>query len=156
MAALSLYPNVKTVIYNFLSVVMEQEIEQDDIGVLIALLDELAYIVRFTKDHSDEIDYPDPPETDYPAIGKVLEKRFPSLGWYNMVFDISGPEEEAELGMYSSSMNLMDIVASMQEIVWRFENTSDDDAYWHFHWGYMATWGRDLRFLQLYLHDRWW
>jgi hypothetical protein len=70
--------------------------------------------------------------------------------------DILVPWEEAELGMYSSSMNLMDIVASMQEIVWRFENTSDDDAFWYFHWGYMATWGRDLRFLQLYLHDRWW
>ena len=154
MAALSVNPNVKTVIYNFLSVVMEQEIEQDDIGVLIALLDELVYIVRFTENHFDEIDYPDPPKTDYPAIGKVLEKRFPSLGWYNMVFHISGPEEEAELGMDLSHLNLMDIVASMQEIVWRFENTSDDDAFWHFHWGYMATWGRDLRFLQLYLLDR--
>ena len=64
MAALSLNPNVKTVIYNFLSVVMEQEIEQDDIGVLIALLDEFAYIVRFTENHFDEIDYPDPPETE--------------------------------------------------------------------------------------------
>ena len=156
MAALSLNPNVKTVIYNFLSVVMEQEIKHDDIGILIALLDELAYIVRFTENHFDEIDYPDPPKTDYPAIGKVLEKRFPSLGWYNMVFHISGPEEEAELGMDLSHLNLMDIVASMQEIVWRFENTSDDDAFWYFHWGYMATWGRDLRFLQLYLHDRWW
>ena len=156
MATISLNLNVKTVIDNFLSVIMEQEIEHDDIGVLIALLDELVYIVRFTEGHFDEIDYPDPPETDYPAIGKVLEKRFPSLGCYNIVFDISGPREEAELGTYFSSLNLMDIVGSMQKIVWRFENTSEDDAFWHFHWGYMATWGRDLRFLQLYLHDRWW
>lgn len=149
--------NIPTVIDQFLSIVMGQDNEPvRDLGELISSLDELAYSVRFAGDNFDETDYPDPPETDYPALWNAIEKRFPNLDWYNMTTHIAKTSEEAELFQSNAVEDLVDIVSDLQEIAWRFENTSKDDALWHFRLSYMCHWGRHLRFLQLYLHDYWW
>lgn len=149
-------PAIKSIIDHFLSIVLGQGNEQEDLGVLISSLDELAYSVRFVGDSFDETEYPDPPETDYPAIREAIKKRFPTLDWYNMATHIAEPAEEAELFQRDAVDDLVDIVSDLQKVAWRFENTSKDDALWYFRLGYMCHWGRHSRFLQLYLHDRWW
>ncbi|HBA65165.1 MAG TPA: DUF5063 domain-containing protein [Methylococcaceae bacterium] len=149
--------NIPTVIDQFLSIVIGQDNEPvRDLGELISALDELVYSIRFVGNEFDETDYPDPPKTDYPAIREAIKKRFPTLDWYNMATHISEPNGETKLFLRDAIDDLVDIASDLQKIAWRFENTSKDDALWHFQWGYMNTWGRALRFLQLYLHDYWW
>lgn len=148
--------DIKSAISQFLSIVIGHDKQQEDLGKLISSLDELVYLVRFVGDVFDETEFPDPPETDYPAIRKAIKKRFPTLDWYNMATYIAEKTEEAELFQRDAIDDLVDIVSDLQKIVWRFENTSENNALWHFEFGYMNTWGRTARFLQLYLHDFWW
>ncbi|MGD7037233.1 DUF5063 domain-containing protein [Methylotuvimicrobium buryatense] len=156
MASKPAHIKIQTAIDHFLSIVLNQEDKPEDLGILMSSLDELAYSVRLVGDEFDETDYLDPPETDYPAIRETIKKRFPTLDWYNMATHISEPNGETKLFLRDAIDDLVDIVSDLQKISWRFENTSEDDASWHFQWGYMNTWGRALRFLQLYLHDFWW
>lgn len=149
-------PTIKSIIDHFLSIVMEQDNEQAELGELISSLDELAYSVRFAEYNFDETKYPDPPETDYQTLRSAIEKRFPTLDWYNMATHIAEQTKEAELFQRDAVDDLIDIVSDLQKVAWRFDHTSKDDALWHLRFGYTVTWGRTLRFLQLYLHDFWW
>lgn len=50
--------------------------------------------------------------------------------------------------------DISDIVLDLKEVLWYFENTSKDNALWYFENSYKSHWGRHLRELQLYLHDK--
>lgn len=48
--------------------------------------------------------------------------------------------------------DIVDILLDLKGVLWRFSNTSVDDALWHLNQDYQYHWGLHLRNLQLYLH----
>jgi hypothetical protein len=48
--------------------------------------------------------------------------------------------------------DIVDILLDLKGVLWRFQNTSADDALWELTRSFKSHWGRHLRELQLYLH----
>lgn len=48
--------------------------------------------------------------------------------------------------------DLVEIAADLMEVLWLFDNASENDAIWQFRWGYRHHWGRHLHELRVYLH----
>lgn len=149
--------DIEKTIREFVDYVGNQESStEEDLGKLIELLDKLAYPAYFADYSFDETDYPDAPSKEYQKIRDKIEKRFPSLGFYNVPENISDNLENTGIMVSDAFDDLSDIIGDLYEVIWCFENTSRDDALWHFQNSYTTHWGRHLRELQLYLHDRWW
>lgn len=147
---------VKDTIKKFLDLILNHDSEKEDLGKLITALDELVFSVNHVEFEFDEAEYPEPPEEDYDVIRNVVEKRYPSLGFYNMPLEISEKVGETEVSIGDAIDDIADIVGDLKEVLWRFENTSVADALWHYEFSFRSHWGRHLRELQLYLHDKYW
>jgi hypothetical protein len=50
--------------------------------------------------------------------------------------------------------DITDIAVEMEEIEWRWKNTSEADALWHFRFGASRHWIDHMRQLQFYLNAR--
>jgi hypothetical protein len=150
--------NIKTAIENYLAVLASDEgKETDRIQKLILSLDELAMVSHTQLDYTfDEHDYPDPPERDYAAFRASVGKLFPSLGFYNVALDISDKIAQTSLAVGDAIDDIVDIAGDLNEVLWRLNNTSENDALFHFHLYFRSHWGRHLRNLQLCLHDFYW
>jgi hypothetical protein len=48
--------------------------------------------------------------------------------------------------------DIADILLDLKAVLWRFNNTSVDDALWDLKQSFQYHWGLHLRELQLYLH----
>ncbi len=132
--------NIRTLIENYLAILTSNEgAESDRIQKLILSLDELALVSNKVDYTFDKRDYPEPPEKDYKASCEGVGKLFPSLGSCGHAMD-----------------DIMDIANDLTEVLWRYENTSEDDALFHFQLLFRSHWGRHLRSLQFYLHDFYW
>jgi len=143
--------DVKSAIDSYLTVVCSPAGDEPDrIKRLKVCLDELALLANKTQYIFDEADYPDPPRTN-PASWDKVEKLFPSLGFYNV--SLSVMERRPETLGASAIEDIVDIAGDLAEVLWRIENTSTDDALFHFQLMFQSHWGHHLRCLQLYLHD---
>lgn len=149
--------NIKAAIENYLAVITSNEGEETDrIQKLILSLDGLA-LASHTVDYTfDERDYPEPPEKDYKIARESIGKLFPSLGYYNVALDISDKIEQSSLSVGDAIDDIVDIAGDLKEVLWRYENTSEDDALFHFQLLFRSHWGMHLRSLQFYLHDFYW
>lgn len=143
-------------ITQYLSVLESAVADDDAIENLMASLDTLASLCHNLDFQSDEQDYPEPPEYDHVRTMEVVRKRFPSLGFYNVAGEISGNISEGDLHVGDSISDIAEIADDLNEVLWYFENTSKDNALFYFELGYRTHWGRHMRELQLYLHDKWW
>ena len=144
---------IRTAINNFLGIVTSQEgDEASRIRKLVKSLDELALLSNDVSHNIDERDYPEPPEKDYKASYESIGNLFPSLGYYSSALDVLDVEEAAP-GAGDAIDDISDIAGDLREIIWRYENTSEDDALFHFELTFSSHWGRHLRSLQLYLHE---
>lgn len=150
--------NIKAAIEHYLSVIASGEGDETDrIQKLILSLDELAMVSHKQLDYVfDKREYPDPPERDYEATRKSVGKLFPSLGFYNTALDVSDEIGQTTLGIEDAIDDIADIAGDLIEVLWRLNNTSEDDALYHFHLYFRSHWGRHLRELQLCLHDFYW
>jgi hypothetical protein len=81
-----------------------------------------------------------------------VSERFPSLGFYNVVVDVTEKLSETELAVGDAVDDLADIVDQLKAVSWCFEHTSANDALWHLWDSYVFHWGEHLRYLQLYLY----
>ena len=148
---------VVTRIRDFLSGVDDtSQSESDSIDALIAALDGLAVSIHAVRFESDETDYPEPPTQDHKATWQRVAARFPKFGYYNSPLDISEKIAETTLAVGDAVGDVAEIYDDLQEVLWRFENTSQADALFHFQLGFRTHWGRHLRELQLYAHDLHW
>jgi hypothetical protein len=118
-------------------------------------LDELAFAYHFSTvtdptDDDEEVEPPGYPDGLYHAVAE----RFPDLGLYS----ISDPTilEAKELMVGDAIDDLADILRDLMEVVWRAENQSEQDARWYFRLLFQIHWGRHLRKLSWYLHDKQW
>lgn len=149
--------NIKTAIENYLVVLTPNKDEEADrIQKLIMSLDELALVSHKVDYTLDERNYSEPPEKDYKATRESIGKLFPTLGYYNVALDISEKIEQSSLSVGDAIDDIVDIAGDLNEVRWRFENTSEDDALFHFQLLFRSHWGMHLRSLQLYLHDFYW
>ncbi|MFO1394794.1 MAG: DUF5063 domain-containing protein [Steroidobacteraceae bacterium] len=130
--------------------------ESDSIEALEAALDRLAAGVHTVWFELDSADYPDPPSEDPTSLHQRVAQRFPSFGYYNTPLDTSHKISETELAVGDAINDIAEICGDLRENIWRFQNTSEADALFHFQLGYRSHWGRHLRELQLYVHDRHW
>jgi len=126
----------------------------DSIPRLVMLVDHLAFAYHFTDYPFDDVDYGEPPEKRYQQLRKHVEGSFPDLGFYNLPLKIDSDIPDSEVVLGDAIDDIVDIANDLKEFVWRWENTSQLDALWHFRFGFTAHWGTHLRSLQLYLHTR--
>jgi hypothetical protein len=117
-------------------------------------LDRLALASHFAEDSFDAADYAEPPDTAYDVLRAKVTPLFPELGYYNVALDTVDKVGDSELGVGDALDDLVDIARELQAVLLRWETTSEADALWHFHQGFKAHWGKHLRSLQLYLHER--
>ena len=116
-------------------------------------LDKLALISHFVDDIPEtEEKYSEAPVRNYARWRALAEKRFPSLGYYNIPSKISVSVGEAEIHTGDALDDLADIANELSEFVWRWQNNSENDALWHLRFSYESHWGSHLRSLQMYLH----
>ena len=85
------------------------------------------------KEYRDNFDFP------YEEIKENVEKNFLDFGWYISINDIH--KVEYKNGEPKSVINsdlgdpiddISDIIKDLLEVKWRVENTSKEDAIWHF------------------------
>ena len=125
---------------------------EERLAQLPAVLDSLAVAVRNITFEFDETDYPEEPRRDYQATYQAVGRHFPSLGYYNVAGSITQEIGESKVLLGDGIDDIVDILLDLKEVLWRFDNTSADDALWELNQGYKHHWGLHLRELQLYLH----
>mgnify|MGYP005997437583 CR=1 FL=1 len=104
---------------------------------------QLLVAIYFVYLNSDDVEINGDFEEDfsfsYEKIKKNVESNFPDFSWYINTWNISKIEFEkgeekpivnSDLG--DSVDDLSDIIKDLLEVKWRFENTSNNDAIWHF------------------------
>jgi hypothetical protein len=135
-------------IRKFLSIIDSDTTEEEAIRNLITSLDELAFLSHSISYEPSDEDYPDPPKLDYLKTLEKVKIRFSSLGFYN----IAGSDEHVG----DAISDIAEMADDLNEVLWYFHNTSNDNALFYYKLDFATHWGAILRELQLYLHDRWW
>ena len=114
-------------------------------------LDRLALLQHDVNYTFDERDYPDTPLKDYNAIRQLVSSRFPDLGYYNVPNSVTQDIAQTGIDVGDAIDDIADIAIELNEVLWRFDHTSIDDALWYFEFSYVSHWEHHLRELQLCL-----
>ena len=114
-------------------------------------LDRLALACHFAGFDFDESNYPDAPKKNYSELREIVSLKFPNLGYYNIAQPTSVKIGEGAVNVGDAIDDICDIAIDLSEVIWCWENTSVEDALWHFRQSYEYHWGHHLRELQLYL-----
>lgn len=80
----------------------------------------------------DETDYDEEPEFNYKEILENVKSNFSDFGLYSSVLDSNKIEPNIEIGIKDELDDLTDIIKDLLAVKWRMENTSKNDALWHF------------------------
>ena len=133
---------------------IEGDIPSDErLASLCLALDRLAVAVHFAGNVFDDRPFRDARVREYSVVRDIVSPNFPELGYYNVVLDIADKIAETGLAVGDGIDDVCDIARDLEEVLWRWQNTSIDDALWYFKESYGWHWGKHLRDLQLYLHD---
>lgn len=76
----------------------------------------------------DENEYPEFNNFEYSIIRENLLSNFPNFSFYKVAIEIDNIENESENVLADALDDLCDIIHDLQEIKWRAENTSENDA----------------------------
>lgn len=117
----------------------------------LRICDLLLASYHHSPDVFDERDWPEPPDVEYRDIRSKVEKCFPDYGLYNLPDHVLAHIAESGVIVGDAIDDITDLVKDLQEVLWRYDHTSEIDAMWHFRFGYGSHWGRHLRDLQFYL-----
>jgi hypothetical protein len=143
---------VQQALSNFLSLLETgRGSEAENIRALELVLDRLAFAAHFVDDTFDG-DAPDPPSQDYKRFRALASQRFPSFGYYNIPVTVTEHLRETDLMLGDAIDDLADIACDLGSIRWCWIHTSEEDALWHFHFGFEHHFGPHLRNLQWYIH----
>lgn len=148
--------NIEQSVNQFLDFCLYKNPEEFDLGDLIRELDMLVVSTCQSKFEYDDNDYPEPPDKDYAALREAISRRFPELGFYQTVGSEVSDEENVKVLIGDAVDDLVDIIGDLQDVKWNLENTTINNAKWHFEFSYRSHWGFHLRELQLFLHRQWW
>ena len=120
-------------------------------------LDRLALAYHFSEAPADERHYPrvrEPGIERWKALCQRYSALFPDFGSYNTTMDVIEKVGSGEVIIGDPIDDLADITQDVQEFLDRWDRTSPEDALWHFRSSFEFHWGRHLRSLQVYLHER--
>ena len=124
------------------------------IPLLVKNLDQLALAYHFIDIRvSNAKDYPDPLHHSYDQIRFIVTAQFSTFGFYNVPHDIATKICQTHFMTGDAIDDLADIVLALKEILWRWQNTSIEDALWNYRFTFETHWGTHLRDLQRYVHD---
>ena len=104
----------------------------DKIDVLKKLLVGIYSEYLNVKFEFDETNYDEEPDFDYKEIREIVKSNFPNFDWYSIVLDSNKMEPNIETGCGDELDDLTDIIKDLLAVKWRMENTSRNDALWHF------------------------
>lgn len=133
----------------------DRSVLQDE-EALPYLLDQLAFAQHFVRFTFDESDYPDSPRRDQTALRQLVSRRFPNYGYYNVPDVVTKDIAESKCVVGDAIDDLLDICNDLLDVEWRWSNTSEADALWHFQNSYSSHWQAHLRGVQFYLHSLRW
>lgn len=125
--------------------------EADNIRALELVLDHLAFAAHAIDDSFDA-KAPDPPVQDYKRFRGLASQRFPSFGYYNLPVTVTENLMETDRMLGDAIDDLADIACDLASIRWCWMHASEEDALWHFHYGFEHHFGHHLRHLQWYVH----
>jgi hypothetical protein len=114
-------------------------------------LDRLALLQHDVSYTSEERDFPEPPDRNYDEMRRIVSAHFPELGYYNIPSSVTQHIADTDLEVSDAIDDITDIALELYEVLWRFDNTSADDALWYFEFSYSAHWEWHLRGLQFCL-----
>jgi hypothetical protein len=111
---------------------------------LAQALDALAMAYHHTPDVADHRDCKSVPAGNYDERRKSISPRFPELGLYASI--VPGPPSDLDGVVGDAIDDLVDIALDLEEVLWRSEHVSQEDAAWHFRFGYLSRKrpGRDV------------
>jgi len=90
------------------------------------------------------------PRGDTSALRMRMAAHFPDLGLYR-----AGSLETGGAELVGDALDdLVDLVGDLSDVLWLAEHVGEADARWQFHFELRTHWGRHLRALQWYLHER--
>jgi hypothetical protein len=116
---------------------------------LASALDRLIVAVHDAPDGEPADEEVTPPQPDYGGQVERLRKRYPGLTSFPTVWPLDSAQEVLTT---TADDALADIIGDLNEIIWRYENVSASDAYWHLHLLFLHHWGVHARELGFYLH----
>jgi hypothetical protein len=129
---------------------------EEDAELLPVLLDQLAFAQHFMRFTFDPTEYPDSPRRDQAELRAIVSRRFPDFGFYNVPESVTKDISESKCMVADAIDDLLDIYNDLQDVEWRWSNTSEADALWHFEHSYSSHWQGHLRGLQFYILSRRW
>ncbi len=144
--------DIRDAIRDFLSLVESTSGSTEDAERrLVPVLDRLALAQSFVTFTFDETDYPDPPNRSYDDLRKLVSKRFPNYGYYNVAEPITSDIGEAGATVSDAIDDLADIAHDLYDAEWYWTNTSEANALFHLQQSYETHWRKHLREFQVYL-----
>ena len=118
---------------------------------LVQALDRLALAQSFVSYTFDEAEYPDSPDQSYDELRKIVARRFPNYGYYNVADPVTSDIGEARTIVGDAIDDLADIARDLYDVQWYWANTSEANALFHLEQSYRTHWRRHLREFQVYL-----
>ena len=144
--------DIRDAIRDFLNLVESTDGTSEDAeSRLLPVLDRLALAQSFVSFTFDETDYPDSSGQSYGDLRKLVSKRFPNYGYYNVADPITSNIGEAGAIVGDAIDDLADIARDLYDAEWYWTNTSEAKALFHLQQSYETHWRRHLREFQLYL-----
>lgn len=148
--------NIAQPIDRFLNFCLDSDTPILNHGELLEELDLLLVSANPEEFEFDDIEYPDAPDLDAAEIREELCMLFPELGYYCTADGEPESMDKAKVLIGDAINDLVDIVMDLKDVQWYLENTSINNALWHFQSSYRSHWGLHARELQLHLHKNWW
>ena len=143
---------IRSAIRDFLDLVESTDGTTEDAeSRLVPVLDRLALAQSFVSFTFDQTDYPDSPDQSYDDLRKLVSRRFPNYGYYNVADPITTDIGEAGAIVEDAIDDLADIARDLYDVEWYWANTSEADALFHLQQSYQTHWRRHLWEFQLYL-----
>ncbi len=127
------------------------------IRALIHALDLLAMEYHYIKSRLGERGYPNTElpkenfEEKYNATYQMMGRKFPDLGYYYVEHDVNDEIFATAPTIGDAIDDLTDIYNELKNVMWYFDNASDDNALSYFEMSYRTHWEGHLRELQLCL-----
>lgn len=148
--------DIKTLILKFIEFVDVVSINSKNKDKeLLFILDMLGVSQTHIDYEFDSNQYPNFPKLNELKLRDRIGPNFPDYGFYNCVSEIEiNLEDKTEIIIGDAIDDIVDIYKDLSEVLWCFENTSENDALWHYENSYQTHWGEHLRNLQLYVFQK--
>jgi hypothetical protein len=146
-------PAIRQSIEHFIRVVEAPDMSWDArLEALPVTLDGVAYFVHRAHFKFDDREFPDAPRINSKLTRALVEAHFPKLGHYNLADPTTRGIAGASIVVGDGIDDVAGIYSDVKEALWRWDNTSVDDALWCLTNSFGSHWGLHLRSLQYYLH----